>query len=495
MAFWRKALPWVGGAIGMAFGQPHLGAMAGSALSRIGAKRKDGRPGFQVNEDAEWESRTRGQQSRADNEDQRFDQGQNELAHEIDALKGYDPETGRLGRGRAGDFSPDDLTGYNTDVDPSELRGYRASNLEGYRPTGAEGAGFGELESYNTDGLDGYSASESAALLRNGGGVGPSAAAGFSPDVAGFDPEAAVNRWAQGAWGNTLADVKKQSAALRAQAGGAGRLDTGFYDEDQGDLVKGITDAFGNNLAQTSVQAAQIKANALTAAGDQRLRGFGLQDEMTRSGADNRIRLASTVDRGRLDALDAAGRMKLARAENLGRLRLDRGKAIDDSNLTRASSVDKLGLEQATGLTRVREGNADRGLTRATEVSRSRQRAAEFGDSYALDTARATDATRSGNMRSVVDARLSNNSTVNNRGQSFRDREFDAAAGQSDRRLARENAKRAEKAQKRSAVWGTVGQLGGQVLGHYLTKGKGGGGGNAMYAPRPRANIVSNEWD
>lgn len=85
----------------------------------------------------------------------------------------------------------------------------------------------------------------------------------WGPDVLNraieFDPSAAVNEYAQGAWGSMQMDLSKYLDELRGGAVGAGRLDTGLYDYDQGQIMNEALSRFTNQLSQTSLGAASLE--------------------------------------------------------------------------------------------------------------------------------------------------------------------------------------------------------------------------------------------
>ncbi|MGH3428471.1 MAG: hypothetical protein ACRDQZ_13040 [Mycobacteriales bacterium] len=108
---------------------------------------------------------------------------------------------------------------------------------------------------------------------------GSQASSDYLSRAENFNASDALNTWAQGAWGNVSTALQKQLGDLSGQAVGAGRLNTGFYDEDQGNLIKGVTSNFANQLAQQSLGAASLQSQS-----DQALGRFG--QEQTQTGLD-----------------------------------------------------------------------------------------------------------------------------------------------------------------------------------------------------------------
>ncbi len=73
-----------------------------------------------------------------------------------------------------------------------------------------------------------------------------------------FDAGKAINRYAQGAWNQTQVGFNKNLTALRGNQVAGGRLDTGFNDEDTGELYRSTVNDFSDNVAKTAVQGAQL---------------------------------------------------------------------------------------------------------------------------------------------------------------------------------------------------------------------------------------------
>lgn len=129
------------------------------------------------------------------------------------------------------------------------------------RPGGAGGTGTPLAQDY---GLDANNARNNEAMSK-AGFVGSEAEATGYGRTAAFDPNAAVARYAKGAWDTVMNDpvsgLKRSLADLRGNAVGGGRLDTGFFDQDTGDVVTNATRGFQNSLAGTAVTAAGMQQN------------------------------------------------------------------------------------------------------------------------------------------------------------------------------------------------------------------------------------------
>lgn len=77
-----------------------------------------------------------------------------------------------------------------------------------------------------------------------------------------FDPSSYLNTYAQGAWGSISDALKNQLTTLKGQSVGAGRLNTGFYDEDNGAVINQATKQFNDSIAQQSMGALNAKQRA-----------------------------------------------------------------------------------------------------------------------------------------------------------------------------------------------------------------------------------------
>jgi len=95
------------------------------------------------------------------------------------------------------------------------------------------------------------------AALMGGQGYGADEA-DYEKRARGFNAGQSVNDYAQGAWSNitdSVGGLKDILTKLKGSAVGAGRLDTGFYDEDQGQVVNRAMESLNADIAQQSVAA------------------------------------------------------------------------------------------------------------------------------------------------------------------------------------------------------------------------------------------------
>lgn len=82
-----------------------------------------------------------------------------------------------------------------------------------------------------------------------------------------FDPSAALQQYGQAAYGDFERKLKRAVADLGGRAVGAGRLDTGFYDEDQGRLVSDLARQYQEALGSRALEAAQMNLSRLQGIG------------------------------------------------------------------------------------------------------------------------------------------------------------------------------------------------------------------------------------
>lgn len=97
---------------------------------------------------------------------------------------------------------------------------------------------------------------------RDAGTRGKSAQDQYLKEAQGFDPTAAIQKYASAQWDTAINDptqgLKRQLTDLKGASVGAGRLDTGFFDADQGDIIKDVTRGYGNSVASTALRGAEM---------------------------------------------------------------------------------------------------------------------------------------------------------------------------------------------------------------------------------------------
>ncbi len=74
-----------------------------------------------------------------------------------------------------------------------------------------------------------------------------------------FNAQDSVNNFAKGAYGSISRALTQNLGNLRDESVGAGRLDTGFYTEDQGKVLSTATGQLSDAIAQGSLQAAGLQ--------------------------------------------------------------------------------------------------------------------------------------------------------------------------------------------------------------------------------------------
>lgn len=79
----------------------------------------------------------------------------------------------------------------------------------------------------------------------------------------GFDPTAALQQYGSAAAGDFNYALGNALKDLQGRAASAGRLKTGFYDQDVGRLTQSIAGQYQRDLASQAMNAASLKANTL----------------------------------------------------------------------------------------------------------------------------------------------------------------------------------------------------------------------------------------
>lgn len=194
-----------------------------------------------------------------------------------------------------------------------------------------------------------------------------------------FDPSSYGTTFAKGAYGDFKTELGNELRNLTNTSVGAGRFNTGLFDEDQGRVVNQLGDSFNNKIAQQAGVFSGQRLTALQGGADLRYKRASDMDTNARSitelNATNAAAASrqaadlasnesiafdrSAIDRGRL-GLDAYG-LETSRY-GLG---LDAASKADNLSYQRASDLDRLTYDQAKGLTDVGENRARTGLDAA----------------------------------------------------------------------------------------------------------------------------------
>lgn len=90
-------------------------------------------------------------------------------------------------------------------------------------------------------------------------GYGNAASDAYLSRATNFDASASLNQYAKGAYNTISTGLKQTLGNLSGSAVGAGRFDSGFYDEDQGVVINNATQQLNDSIAQQSVAAAGLQ--------------------------------------------------------------------------------------------------------------------------------------------------------------------------------------------------------------------------------------------
>lgn len=101
-------------------------------------------------------------------------------------------------------------------------------------------------------------------LALSGAGTRASTATdAFDTALTGFDPQAAFEKSAEGAYAGFRTRLKEDIGTLRGQQVGMGRLRTGFGQDDEDRLVDRSAERFENTLADRAMQTTGMRLNKL----------------------------------------------------------------------------------------------------------------------------------------------------------------------------------------------------------------------------------------
>lgn len=94
------------------------------------------------------------------------------------------------------------------------------------------------------------------------GSYGEDATKSYWDRISSFDPSEAVNKYATGTWNAMKSGpggFDESLASLKGKSVGSGRLDTGFFDQDSGDLYRSTVNDFGNSMSRTALDASRMQ--------------------------------------------------------------------------------------------------------------------------------------------------------------------------------------------------------------------------------------------
>lgn len=124
------------------------------------------------------------------------------------------------------------------------------------------------------------------ASTQSAGAAAAGAQAKYAGDNAGFDPEAAFRTSAQGAYGTFATQLGQTLRNLGGKAVAAGRFDSGFYDQDQGQVIRDVSSDFTNNLNTRALDAAGMRLSQIGQEGNYALQQSGQYDDLLSGGLD-----------------------------------------------------------------------------------------------------------------------------------------------------------------------------------------------------------------
>lgn len=119
------------------------------------------------------------------------------------------------------------------------------------------------------------------------GRVGATADAQYEQDNAAFDPRQALTEYSKGATSEFNRNLALQLRDLKGSAVGAGRINTGFFDEDQGQVVQDLGARYLSDINSRALDTAGMRQRQIEFGGT---RG-------TQRTQDYHDMLAGTLDR------------------------------------------------------------------------------------------------------------------------------------------------------------------------------------------------------
>ena len=366
-------------------------------------------------------------------------------AQGIDRMEGYDATETRGLTSAQGGFKPT-----RTDSATSSVTGFTPSNVQGLDPETLAALKAGNVQKSGAKEL-----TTELERARAAGNV-PLQGAGMvdTSSLRNFDPTAAVNQYAQGAWGLTQSGLTDQLRALRQDAAGRHRINTGWFDEDQGRVVRDVTSNFTNQLATKAVDAAGLYVDAQGRAINAETQRLGDMDQFT-LGAGK----LAVDERGQL--LDAAGKaddLNLDRAKYLDTFGKDVAFDAYGERAKRAGALDDYEMARRKGTDDFTKWQAETGDTLGLK-------AAAGTDDFNLSRAKTIDEGKWNAVKGATDARGHLYDRESEMSGSASDRYHDWLSGASDRATGRQN----QAQQNEQNWWQTgIGALG--TLGSMLRK-------------------------
>lgn len=198
-----------------------------------------------------------------------------------------------------------------------------------------------------------------------------------------FDPSAAGATYAQGAEGAFESQLKGDLTSLTNKAVGSGRLNTGFFDTDQGNVIKSNAANFNNALATAALGFSSQKEAALAS---------GTADLLSRAQGIDANTLTGQGQANQLYETNEANAIKTAEDENtfaLGKYStgLQGAEFQDSETFAKDQALDAGTYARANFLDTTNRTNAttglDAALSREQEYNNLDTTAQAAGQSYA----------------------------------------------------------------------------------------------------------------
>ena len=223
------------------------------------------------------------------------------------------------------------------DAAMSAFSGYNPTqNLSAYTP--------GALNSYSPGALQSWLAGLNLGPLTFGAAPTATAAqAGTdTSNLANFDPTQAATTYGQGAATAFNLALKPQLTDLANKEAASGRINTGMYDYDTGQIMQTLGQQYNADIAQQATALSGQKLSAMTSA-----------DQIQAQIAAQNAALATNVSEANAsNVLGQEAAQTGAYNATTGRYGLAESgaQAIDTLGLTRANDLSQLGLTQATSM-------------------------------------------------------------------------------------------------------------------------------------------------
>lgn len=121
-----------------------------------------------------------------------------------------------------------------------------------------------------------------------------------------FDPQQALNQYSEGAISNFHTQLSKELAGLKDSEAGGGRLNSGFFDEDQGKVATDLGTQLQSDLNQHALETAGMRQQQIAQRG-QYAQGANQDYNDLLSGELDRQQAADNAKRQQKGSLLGAG--------------------------------------------------------------------------------------------------------------------------------------------------------------------------------------------